>query len=70
MRVPARGGELQKLGLDSQAYGRANAYANRNEGIGAFSIRPDGREIAFDSGDKNKRLPEIWVMSNLLTQGR
>ena len=68
MRVPAGGGELQKLGLDSQAYGRTNAYANRNEGIGAFSIRPDGLEIAFDSGEESRSLPEIWVMFNLRTQ--
>jgi Tol biopolymer transport system component len=55
MRVPSAGGELQKLGLESQA----------KEGITAFSIRPDGRQIAFASGAENERLPEVWVMDNL-----
>jgi Tol biopolymer transport system component len=57
MRVPADGGEIQKLGLDISVTKRKSHFP--------FSIRPDGRQIAFASGGENERQPEVWVMENL-----
>ncbi len=53
MRVPAEGGEPEKLGISMS-------------GISYLSIHPDGRQIAFSSPGETKRPPEIWVMENFL----
>jgi Tol biopolymer transport system component len=55
IRVPAEGGQPQKMGLSMY-------------GISQLSIRPDGRQIAFSSSGPIKRMPEIWVMKNFLPE--
>ena len=50
-RIPAEGGEAQRLGLASNSRGAS------------VSIHPDGRRIAFSAGEPKF---EVWVMENLL----
>ena len=57
-RIPAEGGEPQKLGLEMNS-------------IRSLSVHPDGRHIAFSTS--TTRPGEIWVMENFLpgsTAGR
>jgi len=49
-RVPAEGGEAQKLGLAM-------------EGLGDLRVHPDGRRIVFGAGRPHA---EVWVMENFL----
>ncbi len=51
-RVPAEGGEPQKLGLAMKR-------------LGYLSVHPDGRRIAFTAG---LGIPEVWVMENFLPE--
>ena len=51
-RVPAEGGEAQKL-LEM-------------EGLGDISLHPDGQRIAFTGGGRN--ISEVWVMENFLPE--
>lgn len=50
-RVPAAGGEPQKLGLPVQGP------------FVSLRLHPDGRRIVFTSGERSS---EIWVLENLL----
>jgi len=52
-RVPAEGGEPQKLDV-SMRYMRHPA------------VHPDGRRIVFYAGMRRDREPQVWVMENLL----
>jgi Tol biopolymer transport system component len=52
-RVPAQGGEPQKIGLD-------DAH------ITSPSFHPDGRRLAFDVGVMNWTRLELWEMENFL----
>jgi Tol biopolymer transport system component len=52
-RIPAEGGEPQKLGL------KMSEFVN-------LSIHPDGRHIAFSSREKSSS--EVWVMKNFLPE--
>jgi Tol biopolymer transport system component len=51
-RIPAEGGEPQKLGL------KMSQFVN-------LCIHPDGRHIAFSSREKS--FSEVWVMENFLS---
>jgi Tol biopolymer transport system component len=51
-RIPVAGGEPQRTGLSM-------------EGMGLFSIHPDGRRIAFESGSRSRKPNELWVLENL-----
>ena len=53
-RVPLQGGEPQRLGAAM-------------ERIRFPSVHPDGRRIAFDSGQWKPRQLELWVMENFLS---
>ncbi|MDA1094774.1 MAG: hypothetical protein O3A25_16105 [Acidobacteria bacterium] len=53
-RVPAAGGQAQRLGLRTVTSGTT------------LSIHPDGRRIAFTGGEQ---VQEIWVMENFLPTG-
>ncbi len=53
-RVPVDGGEPQALGLSM-------------EGLSQLSLHPDGRQIAFTSGNFKA---EVWVMENILPKLR
>jgi len=52
-RIPIAGGEPQRTGLSM-------------EGMGSFSLHPDGRRIAFDSGRRGGSPNELWVLENFL----
>jgi Tol biopolymer transport system component len=52
-RVPLQGGESQRLGAPM-------------ERIRFPSVHPDGRRIAFDSGQWKPRQLELWAMENFL----
>lgn len=52
-RIPADGGEAQKLGL---------GLASNSRGA-SVSVHPDGQRIAFSAGEQKL---EVWVMENLL----
>jgi Tol biopolymer transport system component len=49
-RIPSRGGEPTNVGLDVSP-------------IGSISFSPDGRQLAFTSGESQD---ELWVMENFL----
>ena len=52
-RVPVVGGEPQRTGLSM-------------EGMSGFSVHPDGRRIAFETGGGRRRAPnELWVLENI-----
>jgi Tol biopolymer transport system component len=51
-RIPIAGGEPQRTGLSM-------------EGMGLFSLHPDGRRIAFECGRPNPPQNELWVLENL-----
>ena len=53
VRIPAEGGELQKLGLEMMEFRH-------------FSAHPDGQHIVFHSRGSAIRWPEVWVMENFL----
>jgi len=53
VRIPAMGGEPQKLGLVMKEFRH-------------FSVHPDGQHIVFYSMGSKIRWPEIWVMENFL----
>jgi Tol biopolymer transport system component len=53
VRIPAEGGELQKLGLEMKEFRH-------------FSVHPDGQQIVFHSMGSEIKWPEIWVMENFL----
>ena len=52
-RIPAKGGELEKLGLEMI-------------GIRDLSFHPDGRHIVFFSHGSTVKPNEVWVMENFL----
>ncbi|MDP3001145.1 MAG: tetratricopeptide repeat protein [Bryobacterales bacterium] len=52
-RIPIAGGEPQRTGLPV-------------EGMGFLSIHPDGRRIAFESGNPSVEARELWVLENIL----
>jgi Tol biopolymer transport system component len=51
-RIPVAGGEPQRTGLSV-------------EGMGLFSLHPDGRRIAFESGNPSVEARELWVLENI-----
>ena len=51
-RIPAKGGELTRLGLKVE-----NGFIN-------LSTHPDGRHLTYSSASQN--IKEIWVMENFL----
>ena len=53
-RIPAQGGEPEKLGLEMSGF------------IINLSAHPDGRHIAFSSSEQS--IGEIWVMENFLPE--
>jgi Tol biopolymer transport system component len=53
-RIPAKGGDLEKLGLEISGF------------ILNLSAHPDGRRIAFSSSEQS--MAEIWVMENFLLE--
>ena len=57
MRVPAEGGEPEKLGVSMY-------------NISYLSIHPDGRKIAFSAMGQTKKPAEIWVMENFLPKDK
>jgi Tol biopolymer transport system component len=65
-RVPAEGGEPQKLDVNMQ-----RQWYNRTEGGHSPhfpAVHPDGRRIVFETGRGRDIEPEIWVMENLLPE--
>jgi Tol biopolymer transport system component len=54
-RIPAEGGEPRRLGLTSHTGGFSSGAS--------LSVHPDGRRIAFSSGEQNI---EVWVLENFL----
>ena len=52
-RIPIAGGEPQRTGLSV-------------EGIGIVAPHPDGRRIAFDTGNRGGSPNELWVLENFL----
>ena len=56
-RVPADGGEAQKLDLTMAGF--------RN-----FSFHPDGQRVAFSSMGENIAQAQVWVMENFLPAGK
>jgi len=55
VRIPAEGGELQRLGLVMTEFRH-------------FSAHPDGQQIVFHSRGSETKWPEIWVMENFLPE--
>jgi Tol biopolymer transport system component len=53
VRIPAEGGELQRLGLEMTEFRH-------------FSAHPDGQQIVFHSRGSDTKWPEVWVMENFL----
>jgi Tol biopolymer transport system component len=53
VRVPAKGGEIQRLGLEMKEFRH-------------LSVHPDGQHIVFHSTGSKQRWPEVWVMENFL----
>ncbi len=53
IRIPADGGEPQKLGLEMSEFHH-------------FSVHPDGQQIVFHSPGSKMQWPEVWVMENFL----
>jgi Tol biopolymer transport system component len=53
VRIPAEGGEPQRLGLVMTEFRH-------------FSVHPDGQKIVFHSMGSKMRWPEVWVMENFL----
>ena len=53
LRISAKGGEPQRLGITK-------------EGLMPLCIHPDGRRIAFGSGQSKWSSSEIWVMEDFL----
>jgi len=51
-RIPVAGGEPQRTGLSV-------------DGMGLFSLHPDGRRIAFESGNPSVEARELWVLENI-----
>ncbi len=51
-RITVAGGEPQPTGLSI-------------EGMGSFSLHPDGRRIAFDTGSRTGSPNELWVLENI-----
>jgi Tol biopolymer transport system component len=54
-RIPAEGGEPEKLGLEMIR-------------INDLSVHPDGRHIVFSSPGSSVKFPEVWVMENFLPE--
>jgi hypothetical protein len=57
-RVPAEGGEPQKL-MKIESLFRKGVMMN------PLSLHPDGKRIAFHRGEPRQR--DLWVIDNLLT---
>ena len=53
MRIPAEGGEIQRLGLEMKEFRH-------------FSVHPDGRHVVFHSTGPKQQWSEVWVMENFL----
>jgi Tol biopolymer transport system component len=51
-RIPIAGGEPQRTGLSA-------------EGMDLVAPHPDGRRIAFDSGNRSVESRELWVLENI-----
>jgi Tol biopolymer transport system component len=51
-RIPIAGGEPQRTGLSM-------------EGMLHVAVHPDGRRIAFDSGNRSGVPNELWVLENI-----
>ncbi len=51
-RIPITGGEPQRTGLSV-------------EGMGNVAPHPDGRRIAFESGNRSVEANELWVLENI-----
>jgi len=51
-RIPISGGEPQRTGLSAK-------------GMRVVSPHPDGRRIAFDSGNRGVEANELWVLENI-----
>jgi Tol biopolymer transport system component len=51
-RIPIAGGEPQRAGLSV-------------EGMGLVAFHPDGRRIAFESGNPSVEARELWVLENI-----
>jgi len=51
-RIPIAGGEPQRTGLSV-------------EGMGLVAPHPDGRRIAFESGNPSVESRELWVLENI-----
>jgi Tol biopolymer transport system component len=52
-RIPARGGDAEKLALETHWFGE-------------LSIHPGGRRIAFQAPSSERAWDEVWVMENFL----
>jgi len=52
-RIPIAGGEPQRTGLSM-------------ESMGIVAPHPDGRRIAFESGNRSGEPNELWVLENFL----
>jgi Tol biopolymer transport system component len=63
-RVPAEGGEPQKLDVNMQR--QRQLYSTGGHGPHLPGVHPDGRRIVFEMGNRRDREPEVWVMENLL----
>jgi Tol biopolymer transport system component len=63
-RVPAEGGEPQKLDVNMQR--QRQLYSTGGHGPHLPGVHPDGRRIVFEMGNRRGREPELWVMENFL----
>jgi Tol biopolymer transport system component len=63
-RVPAEGGEPQKLDVNMQRQWYVRSVGGHAPHFPA--VHPDGRRLVFETGTRRDMAHEVWVMENLL----